>query len=166
MTQQVLKTEPYSADHAIGVDKSQWIANALTGVLSDSVVLMVKTQGYHWNVMGPLFQPIHELTERQYTDLFEAIDVIAERIRALGELAPMSVADMVSHARLNEEETQRSAQGMVEQLIADNEAMARLLREVASLASREGDGATEDLMNSRMAKHEEAVWMLRAVAAQ
>ena len=128
-------------------------------------MLFVKTQGYHWNVVGPLFQPLHEMTEKQYRDLFEAIDVIAERIRALGQIAPFSTADMISHASLNEEDTARSAEGMVEQLISDNEAIARRLRETAALAAKYGDGATEDLMNARMAKHEEAIWMLRAITS-
>ena len=165
MVQQALKTEPQVEIVETGIDGETWIANALTGVLSDSVVLMVKTQGYHWNVVGPLFQPIHDLTETQYRDLFEAVDVIAERIRALGEIAPMSQTDMISHARLNEEDTVRSAQGMIEQLISDNESLARHLREVAALAARHSDGATEDLMNSRMAIHEKNVWMLRAIAS-
>ena len=165
MTQQVLSPMPQPADHETGVDKSVWIANGLTGVLSDSVVLMVKTQGYHWNITGPMFLPIHEITEKLYTDLFEAIDVIAERIRALGELAPMSVTDMISDARLTEEDTRRSAQGMVEQLISDNETLVRHLREVAAVAARHGDGATEDLMNARMSSHEKAIWMLRSIAS-
>lgn len=165
MTQQVLRPAPKPADHDTGVDKSKWIANGLTGVLSDSVVLMLKTQGYHWNITGPMFLPIHEITEKLYTDLFESIDVIAERVRALGELAPMSMTDMMSHARLNEEDTQRSAQGMIEQLVSDNEALVRHLREVAAMAARHSDGATEDLMNARMAAHEKATWMLRAIAA-
>ncbi|WP_082688602.1 Dps family protein [Ruegeria marisrubri] len=136
----------------------------LTEVLCDSVLLMIKTQGYHWNVVGPLFVPIHEMTERLYRDLFEAIDALAERIRALGQIAPLSVTDMISQAHLTEEETIRDAHGMIEQLIHDNESLARRLRETAALASRHGDGATEDLMNARMAKHEEAVWMLKAIA--
>ncbi len=74
MTQQVLKTEPQNEMHDTGIDKNEWISNAVTEVLCDSVLLMIKTQGYHWNVVGPLFVPIHELTERLYRDLFEAID--------------------------------------------------------------------------------------------
>jgi starvation-inducible DNA-binding protein len=129
------------------------------------MVLMIKTQGYHWNVVGPLFKPIHELTEDQYGKLFEAIDVIAERIRALGHIAPVAFTDVLSHAELHEEDKARSARGMVAQLIADNETLVRRLRETAEIASEAGDGATEDLMNSRMAEHEKAIWMLRSIAA-
>ncbi|MEQ9041639.1 MAG: DNA starvation/stationary phase protection protein [Silicimonas sp.] len=165
MTQQALRTEPATEAPETGISAETAIANALGGVLGDSLVLFVKTQGYHWNVVGPLFQPLHEMTESQYRDLFEAIDVIAERIRALGQIAPFSTADMISHASLNEEDTSRSAEGMVEQLISDNEAIVRRLRETAALAAEHGDGATEDLMNGRMAKHEQAVWMLRAITS-
>lgn len=98
VSQKVLYPAPQPADQETGVEKSVWIANGLSGVLSDSVVLMVKhdgqntmvkTQGDHWSVAGPMFLPLHEITEKLYTDLFAAIDVIAERIRALGELAPI-----------------------------------------------------------------------------
>ena len=165
MTQTALKTTVQVETPETGIDREIWIANALTGVLADSVVLMVKTQGYHWNVVGPLFQPLHELTETQYRDLFEAIDIIAERIRALGQIAPMSFSDLLTHAALNEEDTERSAAAMVEQLVSDHEALVRRLRETASLAVRHNDGATEDLLNARMAFHEKAIWMLKAVSA-
>ena len=165
MTQQALRIEPQAETPETGLSAETSIANALGGVLGDSLVLFVKTQGYHWNVVGPLFQPLHEMTERQYRDLFEAIDAIAERIRALGQIAPFSISDMISHARLNEEDTARSAEGMIEQLISDNEAVVRRLRETAALAAEHGDGATEDMMNARMAQHEEAIWMLRAITS-
>ncbi|MCA0929609.1 Dps family protein [Ruegeria profundi] len=165
MTYQVLKPEAQDQTHDTGIGKNTWIANAVTEVLADSMLLMVKTQGCHWNVVGPLFLPIHELTERQYRDLFEAVDELAERIRALGHIAPISFTDMISQATLAEEETVKDAHGMIKQLIADNERIVRNLRETAALASRHGDGATEDLMNARMVKHEEAVWMLKAVVA-
>lgn len=165
MTQQVLRPEAQDETHDTGINKNAWIANEVTEILCDSMLLMIKTQGCHWNVVGPLFLPIHELTERQYRDLFEAIDTLAERIRALGHVAPISFTDMVSQAKLTEEETVKDAHGMIKQLITDNETVARKLRETATLASRHGDGATEDLMNTRMAKHEEAVWMLKSIVA-
>ncbi|WP_425085528.1 Dps family protein [Ruegeria profundi] len=165
MIQQVLKSEVQEETNDTGIDKNAWIANAVTEVLADTMVLMVKTQGTHWNVVGPLFLPIHELTERQYRDLFEAADDLAERVRALGQVAPISFTDMVSHAKLTEEETIKNSEGMINQLVADHEAIARNLRETAATAARYGDGATEDLMNARMAKHEEAVWMLKAIVA-
>ncbi|MGB7241322.1 MAG: DNA starvation/stationary phase protection protein [Sulfitobacter sp.] len=165
MTQHALKMEPHPETPETGISGDQAVASALMGALGDSLVLLYKTQGYHWNVIGPLFQPIHELTERQYAALFAAVDKLAERIRALGHIAPFSMADMISHAQLSEEDTARNAQGMVEQLASDNETLVRRLLETAAIAAEHGDGATEDLMNARMADHEEAIWMLRAIAS-
>lgn len=165
MTQTALKPTVEPETPQTGIDRRVWIATALNGVLADSMVLFFKTQSYRWNVVGPLFQPLHEMTEKQYTDLFDAIDVIAERIRALGQVAPLSFTDSLAHAHLTEEDAERSAAGMLEQLIADHEKLVRRLRETAKLAARHDDGATEDLMNSRMAAHEQAIWMLKAIAA-
>ena len=165
MTQHALTIEPHPAAPETGIVGDQAVANALLGILGDSLVLLYKPQGYQWNVVGPLFQPVHELTERQYEALFAAVDKLAERIRALGHIAPFSMADMISHAQLSEEDTARNAQGMIEQLVSDNETLVRRLRETASIAAENGDGATEDMMNARMADHEEAIWMLRAIAA-
>lgn len=166
MTHAVLATKPDIEAPKTGVDAKRTLATALTGVLADSTVLMIKSQAIHWNVVGPLFQPIHAMTERHYRDLFKAIDTIAERIRALGQLAPMSFADMLAHAHLEEEQRPQNAQSMVEALIADHEAMARRFRELSDMAAGAADGATEDLSNARMAFHEEAVWMFRAMIAE
>lgn len=165
MSQTVLKPAAQPADHETGVERKVWIAEGLTRVLKDSFVLMVKTQTYHWNITGPMFLSLHQLTEELYRDLFEAIDVIAERVRALGQLAPLSIAELGNAPRIEDCDDNRSAQAMLDQLIADNETLVRHLREIAATASRHGDGATEDLLNSRMAAHEKAIWMLRAVAS-
>lgn len=166
MTHAVLATKPDIETPKTGVEAKRALAIALTGVLADSNILMIKSQVIHWNVVGPLFQPIHDMTERHYRDLFDAIDTIAERIRALGQLAPMSFADMLTHAHLIEQNGPMDAQSMVEALIADHEAMARRFRELSARAADAADGATEDLSNARMAFHEEAVWMLRAMIAE
>lgn len=166
MAYAVLNTKTDIESPATGVESKRLISNALTGVLADSFVLMIKSQSYHWNVVGPLFQPIHEMTEAQYRDLFEAIDVLAERIRALGQVAPLSFTDMIVHAELDEETEQRSAAQMIGRLVADHETLARRFRALGVAASDAGDGATEDLANSRMAFHEKAAWMLRAVIAE
>jgi len=166
LTYAVLNTTPDIDQPRTGFDGKAHLATRLTGVLADSMVLMIKTQGCHWNVVGPLFQPIHELTEKHYRDLFEAVDMIAERIRALGHVAPTSFADMIAHAQLIEEDTPRPASAMVARLIDDHETLARRFRELSAAASEVGDGATEDLSNARMAFHEETVWMLRAMVAE
>lgn len=166
MGESVLNPSPSPSQPDTGINSNARIVNGLTGVLADSFVLMIKTQGYHWNVVGPLFVPIHTLTEEQYTDLFGAVDVIAERIRALGHVAPVSFAELSGQASLAEETTRRSAGEMVAQLVSDHETMVRRLRELAAAAAELGDGATEDLANGRMAFHEKAVWMLGAIIAE
>ena len=166
MGESVLNHRPSPNEPDTDIKSNARVANGLTGVLADSFVLMIKTQAYHWNVVGPLFVPIHTLTEEQYTDLFGAIDVIAERIRALGHVAPMSFADLSGQASLTEETATRSAGEMVAQLVSDHEAVVRRLRELAAAAADLGDGATEDLANGRMAFHEKAIWMLAAIIAE
>lgn len=166
MTHAVLQITPKVEQPDTGLEAKRLLATELTGVLADSFVLMIKSQSYHWNVVGPMFQPIHELTEKHYRDLFEAIDTIAERVRALGHVAPLSFTDMITHAALDEETEQRAAGAMVARLIADHESLARRFRDLSSTAAGAGDGATEDLSNARMAFHEETAWMLRAIVAE
>lgn len=166
MTHPALSAAPEPQSPETGIDGKTRIANGLTGALADSYVLMIKTQGVHWNVVGPLFQPIHEMTEAQYADLFAAIDTLAERIRALGHLAPVAFTDMISQAELSEETAAGKAADMVRTLVAGHEVLARRMRDLAELAADHRDGATEDLANSRMDFHEKAVWMLSAVIAE
>lgn len=140
------------------------IAKALESVLADTYTLMVKSHVYHWNVVGPLFLPLHQLTEAHYKDLFGAADVIAERIRALGKPTPISFEALLPKATVEEETSNRSAAGMVHQLVGDHESIVVRLRE-AALASEEADDlVTTDMLTQRMAFHEKAIWMLRATA--
>lgn len=143
------------------------LARALREVVGDTYMLLAKTQGYHWNVSGPLFVPIHELTETQYRDLFEAADDLAERARALGEAAPTSYAQFAETSLIEEDDGEAKTAGeMVEALAADNEACARRFHEVSNLAEDLGDKVTEDMAIARMARHEQNAWMLRATAAR
>lgn len=162
----VLSTKTDIEAPETGVESKRLLSTMLTGVLADSFVLMIKSQSYHWNVVGPLFKPIHDITEDHYRNMFAAIDKIAERIRALGQVAPLGMVDMFAHAELNEETRTRSAQEMVSRLIDDHETLARRCRELAATAAGAADGVSEDLANDRMAFHEEAVWMLRAMIAE
>jgi starvation-inducible DNA-binding protein len=142
--------------------RKRLVANLL-GVLADSYLLLVKTQGYHWNVVGPLFVSLHQLTEQQYQDLFLAIDGIAERIRALGYPAPGSVADMITHTALSEESGNPTAEQKVRTLIRDHETVVRRLRDAVEAADELRDAATADLLTTRLQFHEKAIWMLRAI---
>lgn len=141
------------------------LAGHLRLVLADTVLLMIKSQVVHWNVVGPLFVPLHELTEEHYKDLFKAADEIAERIRALGFPAPVNFEKLSDKSSLYEEESLKTAQVMIEQLTNDHERVTRAIRDSAKFAEEQNDFVTHDLLTERLAFHEKAVWMLRAIVA-
>ncbi len=134
----------------------------LSKVLADTMLLMMKTQVYHWNVVGAIFKPMHELTEEQYTNLFHAADKIAERIRALGFTAPLSFKDFTHKTILLEEVDVLTPHQMLQQLIKDHEIVVRQMRAIAEVAEESKDFVTHDLLVSRMGFHENAIWQLRA----
>ena len=142
------------------------LADGLGAVLGETYVLLIKTHVYHWNVVGPLFLPLHELTEEHYKKLFKAADVIAERVRALGHPTPSSFDELVPKSPLHEETNARSAEGMVAQLVDDHETICRELRELGATADEAKDWVTADLVADRLAFHEKAIWMLRSIIAQ
>lgn len=150
-----------------GIEGKAKIASGLADVLGDSYALIVKTHACHWNVVGPLFYSVHKLTEEQYTDLFAAADVMAERIRALGELAPTTIKSLVSHAEIDEQKTGApSAKQMIDGLVESHEHLSRRLRALSELADEGHDVVTADLATQRAAFHEKAAWMLRAMIAE
>lgn len=136
------------------------VAQKLGGVLDAVYSLMVRTQVYHWNVEGPLFEPIHKLTEAQYTTLFAAVDEIAERMRALDtkpavnlNVFPTGVANVPATL---------AAEKMVADLVRHHEAVVRQMREVVSAAEEANDVVTADLLTGMIAQHEKDTWMLRS----
>lgn len=160
----VLNTVPKADKVETGVSNVPNIADGLTQALADTYRLMFKTHAYHWNVEGPLFHSIHVLTEGQYNDLFKAADVVAERIRALGYLAPWQLADIIKGSVVEDASKLPSAQDMVADLAADHEAIAKRLRDVIEIAEKGNDPVTADLLTARCAFHEKSAWMLRATA--
>lgn len=136
---------------------------ALADVLNDTYRLIIKSHTYHWNVTGPLFYSIHKMTEDQYTDMFAAADMLAERIRALGKAASVNLASMADNG--SDVGETRTADQMVKDLLADHESLAQRMRALVTLAEVEEDPATADLATERAAFHEKAAWMLRATAA-
>lgn len=147
-------------------DRGQ-LSQGVADVLADTYVLLIKTHVYHWNVVGPLFIPVHQLLEVHYKDLFSAADELAERIRSLGRLAPLSFGkELLPRSDVDEEKSDRSAAGMIKQLVADHEEIVRRIRDVSSDAAERKDFVTHDLLNGRLAFHEKAVWMLRAIVAE
>lgn len=160
------KTAAAPADTGIEPADQAKIAKGLAEALGDTYTLLIKTHVYHWNVVGPLFVPLHELLEAHYRDLFDATDEIAERIRALGQPAPVSFAKMAALADVKEETGARSAAGMVAQLIKDHERLAKSFREIAGDADEADDLVTADLLTGRLKFHEKAIWMLKAIVAE
>ena len=138
------------------------VAQALTKVLADNTVLYMKTHGFHWNITGPHFKMYHDMFEEQYTDMFEAQDVIAERIRALGELAPNSYKELLKHATMKENMATLSPRDMIEALLDGNEAMIKSIREAMTSAENAGDEGSFDMLVERLQTHEKNAWMLRA----
>lgn len=165
MTISVLTARPTAENPDTDLEQRKQLAAGLTGMLADAHILLVKTQGVHWNVVGPLFISLHQLTEEQYQDLFGAIDQIAERIRAIGYPAPKSVADMMTHTAIKEETGNPTAEEMVRALIGDHETVSRRLRDAVEVAEGLRDVATADLLTERLQVHEKAIWMLRAIVA-
>lgn len=148
-----------------GIEDRASLAQALTACVGDTFTLMVKTQAYHWNVTGPMFRSVHKLTEEQYEDLFEALDVMAERVRALGYPAPVNAADMVGVSGIEEASELPDATTMVRDLAAGHENAAKRFRQAVTQAEDDNDVVTADLLTERITFHEKAIWMLRALAA-
>ncbi len=138
------------------------MASALTGILAATYRLTIKSHIYHWNVTGPLFKPLHELTEEHYGALFEASDIIAERIRALGYMAPVKVSDVANFAPKSGSAETDTAEAMVEDLISEHEEATRTMRKAAIDADDGEDLVTTDMLTDRLSFHEKAIWMLRA----
>ena len=154
-------------EHSIesGVQDTETIAKALQDILADTYRLMFKTHAYHWNVEGPLFFSLHKLTEEQYENLFSAADTLAERIRALGQLAPSNLSTILSSSVIKDLDHQPSAGEMCADLADDHARIAHRLHALIVLAGKHNDAVTEDLATERSAFHEQAVWMLKAISA-
>lgn len=146
--------------------KSGPVVAGLETCLSNCFVLMMKTQACHWNVTGPLFSSVHEMTQLHYEDLFAAIDEIAERIRSLGHAAPSSLAEMIRSASLEEQAGPQSAEAMITALERDHRSIAEQMRNVVQSADAASDNVTTDLLTSRIAFHEKAAWMLGALVTK
>ncbi len=133
---------------------------ALDKILADSYILMLKTQNYHWNVVGENFKALHELFQTQYEDLFSAIDEIAERIRALGSKVEGSFEHFKKLSDFNNANKNFHSKEMIQDLLNDHELIARILREAIKLAQSESDEISADLFIQRAKIHEKNIWML------
>lgn len=149
----------------IGISEEQRleISKGLSKLLADSYTLYLKTHNYHWNVTGPMFQTLHTMFETQYTELALAVDLIAERIRSLGERAPGSYAEFSKLSSIKEETGTPSAREMIANLMQAQEAVIRTARSVFPAAEKANDEATADLLTQRIQLHEKTAWMLRSL---
>jgi len=159
-----LKVIPETNPVKSGVRDVKPVAEGLSDALADTYRLLFKTHTYHWNVEGPLFYSIHNLTETQYENMFEASDELAERIRALGQFAPHAMADIMDRSVIKDADELPSAGEMCEALADDHERVSHRLHALIELAGAHKDPVTEDLATERSSFHEQAAWMLRAIA--
>lgn len=147
----------------IAEDDRQQIVHGLSRLLADTYTLYLKTHNFHWNVTGPMFNTLHQMFEVHYTELALAVDVIAERIRALGAYAPGSYKAFAELSRVPEATDHPAATDMVAQLVTDHETVVRTAREVFPLADAAHDESTADLLTQRLQIHEKTAWMLRSL---
>jgi starvation-inducible DNA-binding protein len=149
----------------IGIEESQRkeIAEGLSRLLADTYTLYLKTHNFHWNVTGPMFQTLHLMFETQYNELALAVDLIAERIRALGFPAPGTYVDFGRLSSIPEEQGVPPAQEMIRKLVKGHEAVVRTARSVFPVVEKNSDEPTADLLTQRMQIHEKTAWMLRSL---
>jgi starvation-inducible DNA-binding protein len=157
--------ENVQIDIGIAEDDRQAIARGLASLLADTYTLYLKTHNYHWNVTGPMFTTLHQMFEQQYNELALAVDQVAERIRALGVFAPGSYSAFAALASIEEAREVPSAEEMIRDLVADNEAVARTARAIFPIVEAANDQPTADLLTQRLQVHEKTAWMLRSLLA-
>jgi starvation-inducible DNA-binding protein len=138
------------------------VVDAMSWLLADSYTLYLKTHNYHWNVTGPMFTTLHTLFEAQYTELALAVDEIAERIRALGSVAPGSYTEFARLAKVKEAKRVPKAHEMIRELAADCDTIAKTAAELVAAAQQAGDEASADLGIRRIQVAEKNAWMLRS----
>jgi starvation-inducible DNA-binding protein len=154
---------PMKIDIGISKDDRKAITEGLSRVLADTFALYLKTHSFHWNVTGPMFNTLHVMFMTQYTELWTALDEVAERIRALGHPAPGSFTQFGGLASIQEEAGVPKAEDMIRQLVEGHEAAARTIRTVFKAAEKADDQPTADLLTQRLQIHEKTAWMLRSL---
>ena len=139
------------------------VAQGLSKLLADTYTLYLKTHNFHWNVEGPMFQTLHVMFMGQYTEMWNALDLIAERIRSLGHYAPGTYAEFVKLTSIKETKSVPKAEKMIEELIQGNEAVIKTARGVFEAAEAAKDQTTMDVLTQRLDIHEKTAWMLRSL---
>jgi starvation-inducible DNA-binding protein len=150
-------------DIGISDELRQQIGEGLSRLLADTYTVYLKTHNFHWNVTGPMFNTLHLMFETQYNELALAVDLIAERIRALGLPAPGSYAQFAKLTCIQEETGVPAAEEMIRQLVKDQETVVRTARSIFPVVEKANDQPTADLLTQRMQIHEKTAWMLRSL---
>ena len=159
------KSSPAAINIGIDAKDRAAIAQGLSRLLADTYTLYLTTHNFHWNVTGPMFSTLHLMFEGQYNELALAVDLVAERIRALGFFAPGSYAAYGELTSIPESVGVPSAEEMIRELVAGHEQVARTARAVFPIADGADDQPTADLATTRMQAHEKTAWMLRSLLA-
>jgi starvation-inducible DNA-binding protein len=160
-TKKMMKTQ--SPDIGISSRDREQIVRGLSGLLADSYTLYLMTHNFHWNVTGPLFNSLHLMFMAQYTEQWTALDLIAERIRALGHPAPGTYKEFVKLTSIREVDGVPAATDMIRHLVAAQEATARTARRLFPVVEAANDQPTADLLTQRLEVHEKTAWMLRSM---
>ena len=149
----------------IGISESdrKALATGLSHLLADTYSLYLMTHNFHWNVKGPMFNTLHLMFEVQYNELAIAVDLIAERIRALGFPAPGTYSEFASLSSIKEVKGQPKAEEMIKHLVNGQEAVVRTARSMFPLVEKTSDEPTADILTQRMQLHEKSAWMLRSL---
>ncbi|PKO89694.1 MAG: DNA starvation/stationary phase protection protein [Betaproteobacteria bacterium HGW-Betaproteobacteria-10] len=150
-------------DTGISKKDREKIAAGLSRLLADSYTLYLKTHNFHWNVKGPMFNTLHLMFMGQYTELWNALDLIAERIRALGFPAPGTYREFAALTVIKESEGVPDATEMIKQLLSGQEAVVKTARSIFPIINKAGDEPSADLLTQRMQIHEKNAWMLRSL---
>lgn len=151
---------PKSAASAVDNDKK--VAHELSKVLADTFILYQKTHGYHWNVRGPSFRSLHLLFEEQYNEIWTSVDDIAERIRALGAIAPQGTGALGNLTSIKDGDPTGTAEEFLKDLRSGHETVIATLKNLVEVAEEAGDVSTADLATARLTAHEKHLWMIKA----
>ncbi len=159
-------TTSMAIDIGISDANRKKLADGLSRLLADTYTLYLKTHNFHWNVTGPMFQTLHLMFETHYNELALAVDLIAERIRALGHPAPATYKAFIKLSSIREEDGVPAATAMIRSLVKGHEAVAKTARAVFPVADAANDQPTADLLTQRLQFHEKTAWMLRSLLAK
>ncbi|HEX7998139.1 MAG TPA: Dps family protein [Pyrinomonadaceae bacterium] len=161
-------TETKAMPINIGIEENERreIADGLSRLLADTYTLYLKTHNFHWNVTGPMFQTLHLMFEQQYNELALAVDLIAERIRALGFPAPATYSAFARLSSIKEDEGVPNATEMIRLLVEGQETVVRTARSIFPVVDQSHDEPTADLLTQRMQVHEKTAWMLRSLLTE